>query len=205
MIRDLIEKGKKWHFKHKLNAHVEQLYQSCMMGNNFCKSPFYSDSLSQLLNVKINNTTGDRTRIRFGSFCNLTVNIFLNTKGSITIGDYVFMNSVIMRIDYDLKIGSHCLFGGNVRLWDTDNHPLSLEARHEQCEEIAHSGRVDSYMASGGSIIIGDDVWIGMDVIVFGGVTIGNGSVIAAGSIVTKSIPENVLAGGVPARVLKNL
>jgi len=44
-----------------------------------------------------------------------------------------------------------------------------------------------------------------MDVIVLGGVTIGNGSVIAAGSVVTKSIPENVLAGGVPAKVIRPL
>ena len=42
-----------------------------------------------------------------------------------------------------------------------------------------------------------------MDVIVLGGVTIGAGSVIAAGSVVTKSIPENVLAGGVTAKVRK--
>jgi len=53
--------------------------------------------------------------------------------------------------------------------------------------------------------VLWNDVWIGMDVIVLGGVTIGNGSVIAAGSVVTKSIPENVLAGGVPAKVIKSL
>ena len=44
-----------------------------------------------------------------------------------------------------------------------------------------------------------------MNVIILGGVTIGNGSVIAAGSIVTKSIPENVLAAGVPAKIVKKL
>ena len=44
-----------------------------------------------------------------------------------------------------------------------------------------------------------------MDVIILGGVTIGKGSVIAAGSIVTKSIPENVLAAGVPATVIKSI
>lgn len=44
-----------------------------------------------------------------------------------------------------------------------------------------------------------------MDVTILGGVTIVNGSVIAAGSVVTKSIHENVLAGGVPARVIRSL
>ncbi len=44
-----------------------------------------------------------------------------------------------------------------------------------------------------------------MDSTILGEVTIGNGSVVAVGSVVTKSIPENVLAGGVPARVIKKI
>jgi len=44
-----------------------------------------------------------------------------------------------------------------------------------------------------------------MDVIILGGVTIGKGSVIAAGNIVTKAIPENVLAAGVPAKVIRRI
>jgi maltose O-acetyltransferase len=64
---------------------------------------------------------------------------------------------------------------------------------------------IDSYEAGGGDIIIGDDVWIGMDCTILGGVSIGNGSVVAAGSVVTKSIPDNVLVGGVPAKVIKRI
>ena len=55
------------------------------------------------------------------------------------------------------------------------------------------------------NVKIGNDVWPGIDVIVLGGVTIGDGSVIAAGSVVIKSIPENVLTGGVPAKVIRAL
>lgn len=205
MLKYLIELIRKYYSNTAVKGHQKFLLQNCIVGNGFCKSPVYDDFNKQLLNVRITNKTGEKSRIIFGSFCNVTLKLFLNKNGSIKVGDYVYMNSVSMRIDYNLKIGSHCLFGPNVKIWDTDNHPLSSNARHEQCKYIAHNGFVDSYQATGGDIIIGDDVWIGMDVIVLGGVTIGNGSVVAAGSVVTKSIPENCLAAGVPAKVIKAL
>lgn len=52
-------------------------------------------------------------------------------------------------------------------------------------------------------ITVGDDVYIGNDVIVLPGVKIGNKVVIGAGAIVSKDIPDNSLAVGVPARVIK--
>ena len=54
-------------------------------------------------------------------------------------------------------------------------------------------------------ITVGDNVWIGYGVIITDGVDIGNNTVIAAGSVVTKSIKENVLVGGNPARTIKEL
>jgi acetyltransferase-like isoleucine patch superfamily enzyme len=54
-----------------------------------------------------------------------------------------------------------------------------------------------------GSIIVGNNSWIGTHVVVLGGVTIGEGAVIGAGSVVTRDIPANAVALGVPARVVK--
>lgn len=55
------------------------------------------------------------------------------------------------------------------------------------------------------SVSIGDGSWVGTRVLILPGVRIGAGCVIAAGSVVTQSVPEDTLVGGVPARVLRQL
>jgi maltose O-acetyltransferase len=52
-------------------------------------------------------------------------------------------------------------------------------------------------------IIIEDDVWIGAKATILKGVKIGQGAVVAVGSVVTKDIPANAIAAGVPAKVIK--
>ena len=54
-------------------------------------------------------------------------------------------------------------------------------------------------------ITVGKNVWIGAHATVLGGVTIGDNSIVAAGSVVTKSVPANTVAAGVPARGLPSL
>jgi acetyltransferase-like isoleucine patch superfamily enzyme len=53
-----------------------------------------------------------------------------------------------------------------------------------------------------GGIRIGDDAWLGYGVTVLDGVSIGKGAVIGAGSVVTKNVPDNAIAHGVPARIV---
>jgi len=91
-----------------------------------------------------------------------------------------------------LKIGKNVMIGPSVKLIAFD-HGM----------KISDIPMIDQ-TSNDKDIVIGDDVWIGANVVVTAGCKIGNGAVVAAGSIVTKDIPENVICGGIPAKILKN-
>lgn len=57
----------------------------------------------------------------------------------------------------------------------------------------------------GKPVTIGDNVWVGGRVVINPGVTIGNNVVIASGAVVTKDVPDNVIVGGNPAKVIKKM
>ncbi len=85
-----------------------------------------------------------------------------------------------------IKIGKGVAIAENVIIRDSDNHDI-LDGKHVQCKPI----------------VIGDHVWIGINSVILKGVNIGDGAIIAAGSVVNRNIPPNAVAGGVPARVIK--
>ena len=92
-----------------------------------------------------------------------------------------------MKVD----IGDHVLVGPNVQIY-TATHPLDAKTRN-------------SWLEYAKPISIGDDVWIGGGAIIYPGVTIGNGAVIAAGAVVNKDVPSNVVVGGNPAKIIKEI
>lgn len=107
----------------------------------------------------------------------------------IHFGEKCFVNFNCVFLDVcEIRIGSHVQIGPAVQLL-TPLHPLHAEQR-----------RHEEY---GQPIAIGDDVWIGGGAILCPGVSVGSRSVIGAGSVVTRSIPEGVLAVGNPCRVLR--
>jgi len=190
----------------KLKTHISSLNKSCIYGKSFCKSGLYSDNKFHLFNIKINNTTNEPNKLVFGDFCNVSCNITLNQYGSIVIGDYVYMNYVQMRIDYNLKIGSNNLFGPGVKIWDTSNHPISVSERHKQSIDLAEDFPLTrSYDAPGGNIEIGNDVWVGMDALILGNVKIGDGAIIAAKSVVTKDVKPYTMVAGAPAKFVREI
>ena len=114
--------------------------------------------------------------------------IYSDFGKNITIGKGVFINSGCCFQDQGgITIGDGALIGHRVVL-ATINHDFAPERR------------ATNHPAP---IVIGENVWIGANVTVTPGVTIGDGAIIAAGAVVTKDVPPNVIAGGVPAKIIR--
>ncbi|VDG20056.1 sugar O-acetyltransferase [Lactiplantibacillus mudanjiangensis] len=107
-----------------------------------------------------------------------------------TIGKNFYANYDAIFVDCaEIKIGDNVFMGPRVGLY-TAGHPIDAVIRNEQLEYAK-------------PITIGNDVWLGGNVVVNPGVTIGNNVVIGSGSVVTKDIPDNVVAVGNPCKVLR--
>ena len=107
-------------------------------------------------------------------------------------GNNVYANFNLTVVDdVEIIVGNNVLFAPNCTL-TTANHPLDSTLRgkgYQYCKKI----------------VIEDNVWLGSNVVVLPGVTIGANSVIGAGAVVTKNIPANSLAMGVPCRVVREI
>jgi acetyltransferase-like isoleucine patch superfamily enzyme len=86
-----------------------------------------------------------------------------------------------------IVIGDHVRCGANALITDTDWHTD------------------DPRTGPDAPVIIGNNVWLGVNVIVLKGVSIGENTLVGAGSLVTRSLPANVFAAGVPAKVIRHL
>ena len=110
----------------------------------------------------------------------------------IEVGKNFFANYNCTIIDVaKVKIGDNCQMAPNVAIY-TAGHPLHPVSRNSMYEY-------------GISVTIGDNVWIGGNTVIMPGVHIGSNTVIGAGSVVTKDIPDWVVAVGNPCRVIKQI
>lgn len=111
---------------------------------------------------------------------------------NIIIGNNVCTNNnLFICAANKIIIGSDSVIGERVTIFDFEGHGLRADER-KQIGEI-------------GTVEIGINVWIGNNVTILKNTKIGNNTIIAAGAIVSGIFPANVIIGGVPAKVIKNL
>lgn len=147
--------------------------------NNAYHTP---EELSELFEKLIGHPAGEGFRM-FPPF-------YTDCGKNIHVGKNVFINAGCCFQDQGgITIGDGALIGHQVVL-ATLNHELAPDKRQSLIPK---------------PIIIGNNVWIGSHATILGGVTIGDNAVIAAGAVVTRDVPENTIAGGVPAKIIKTI
>ena len=97
-----------------------------------------------------------------------------------------------------IEIGDNCLFGSSVYVSD-HNHGSYKGEKHSHPNQPP----IKRELVTHGAVIIGSNVWIGDNVTIVGPVKIGNGVVVGANSVVTRDVPDYVIVGGIPAKILK--
>ncbi len=116
-------------------------------------------------------------------YCDYGSNIYL--------GDNVYFNFNCVILDVcEVRIGDHSFFGPAVQIYAA-THPLNATLRRTQ--------------EFGKPVSIGSDVWVGGGAMILPGVNIGSRTVIGAGSVVTRDVPDGVLAAGNPCRVIREI
>ncbi|GAB6403782.1 acyltransferase [Pseudomonas sp. MHK4] len=137
---------------------------------------------------------GSNCIIKISKNCKMNkVDIYCVNSAQIKIGEGVsctFQSKIYAHEPASITIGEKCLIANNVLMMASDMHTIY---------DIETGDRINQ----AGDIIIGNHVWLAAGVNVMKGVTIGQDSVIGAGSIVTSVIPNNCVAVGAPARVVR--
>jgi acetyltransferase-like isoleucine patch superfamily enzyme len=113
-------------------------------------------------------------------------------NAKIILGDQIWTNNNLLIIAANhIIIGSNTLIGQNVTIMDFEAHEIDPKKRRV----IGKIGKIE----------IGKNVWIGNNVVILKNSVIGENSIIAAGAIVNGVFPQNVILGGVPAKVIKSI
>ena len=128
-----------------------------------------------------------------GEDCYIEPPFHANWGGShVHFGSKVYANFGLTLVDDgNIFVGDNVMFGPNVTV-ATAGHPILPALREKALQYNA-------------DVYIGNNVWIGAGAVIVPGVRIGDDSVIGAGSVVTRDIPENVVAVGSPCRVLRQI
>lgn len=116
--------------------------------------------------------------------------IYINYGKHTRIGKNVFINFGCTMLDLGgITIEDDVLIAPNVSLL-SEGHPVSPQDRHSLVPKPVH---------------IKQNAWIGANSTILPGVTVGKNAIVAAGAVVSKDVPDNTIAGGIPAKILKTI
>lgn len=125
-----------------------------------------------------------------GKECYIEPSFYCDYGTNIHVGDYFYANTGLIVLDQcDVIIGDHAFLGPRVNIYCAC-HPIDAMIRNAGVE-------------LGKPVTIGDNVWIGGNTVINPGVTIGSNVVIGSGAVVTKDIPDGVIAAGNPCKVIR--
>jgi acetyltransferase-like isoleucine patch superfamily enzyme len=189
-MRDILYQLKLQYYKlRKFGSHYQQGYNTTV-------------NLSRVIITK--HSAGS---INIGNYvmCGGELYSFLG-KGNISIGDYSYigLDSRIWALS-SINIGNRVLISHNVMIMDNRTHPFEADIRHSQYMAKFGFPMPETMKLDPREIRIEDDVLIPANAIILRGVSIGQKSIIAAGSVVTKDVPENVIVGGNPAKIIRKI
>jgi lipopolysaccharide O-acetyltransferase len=143
------------------------------------------------IDLGIGLTTGVGCRIE--AFPEMNETIVLKFGNNVQINDYVHITSM-----KNVKIGNNVLMASHIYISDCSHGSY----RGDENDSNPNMYPTDRPLFAR-PVLIEDNVWLGEFVTVLPGVTIGKGTIVGANSVVTKNLPENVIAIGIPARPIK--
>ena len=162
---------------HKLLEASYQVKKQLIQLNNTTESHEILKIFSEIVGEKLESVT-------------VFTPIYINYGKNLSIGKNVFINFDCTFLTLGgITIEDDVLIGPKVSLI-TENHPLEPKLR---------KGLI------GKSILIKRNAWIGANATILPGITIGENAVIAAGAVVSKNVPDNVVVGGIPAKIIRTI
>jgi acetyltransferase-like isoleucine patch superfamily enzyme len=184
--------------------------------------PYLFGNVDGTLFIGRNVTLRHPRKIRLGKNVTIDDNCVIDAKGldneGITIGDNVFLgrNTIVYCKNGNIHIKKGVNISANCTLFSSNQLTMEASSVVGAYSYLLSGGEYDysdtttkfvdqTGMETKGELVIGSNCWLGARVTVIDAASIGNHCVIGAGSVVTRPIPSNSLAFGVPARVKKSI
>ncbi len=186
-----------FHYRIRQYIHRKHIYSSfTAIGKRYNIMPGSLILLSDGSNAK---------DIELGEFVTLYGTLQSQHHGKIRMGSYTRLgkNSIIRCVDR-VVVGDYTAIADHVVISDNGNHPIDPVFRRKMKEDALDGDMRLWKHSDHAPVTIGENVWVCEGARINRGVTIGDNAIIAAGAIVTKDVPANTIAAGIPAKVIRS-